>query len=68
STKSKVCLVALDYAGLSTDPIDIYDFVCQNQCVQYIAIDNLPSLAKVALFTKAEILDKPELLDAFDCR
>ncbi|KAI8047166.1 uncharacterized protein B0P05DRAFT_576438 [Gilbertella persicaria] len=39
---SKVCIVPLDYAGLTTNTTDISEFLRQNQQVKKIIIDKLP--------------------------
>ncbi|KAI9490113.1 hypothetical protein BDB00DRAFT_769367, partial [Zychaea mexicana] len=68
ATPKDICLVALDFAGLSTDCHDIYQFVCDNTRIQKLVIDLIPSLSKVIIFDRRDIISKPEILEAFNCR
>ncbi|KAI8095653.1 hypothetical protein BDF21DRAFT_406406 [Thamnidium elegans] len=67
STK-KICLVVLDYAGLTTDPNDLKKFLETNKNIEKAVVDNLPKNNKVEIFERKEILNNPSRLEAFKCR
>ncbi|RCH77967.1 hypothetical protein CU097_001347 [Rhizopus azygosporus] len=64
----KICLVVLDYAGLTTDPNDLKKFLETNKNIEKIIVDNLPQSNKVEIFERKEILNNPSRLEAFKCR
>ncbi|EIE80653.1 hypothetical protein RO3G_05358 [Rhizopus delemar RA 99-880] len=61
----KVCLVALDYAGLSTDCNDLYGSLIQHPNLKKIIIDNIPSNNIIHAYDRNELLNKPETLKKF---
>ncbi|KAI9248169.1 hypothetical protein EDC94DRAFT_684883, partial [Helicostylum pulchrum] len=68
STNNKICLVVLDYAGLTTDPSDLKIFIETNKNIEMIIVDNLPQNNKIEIFERKKILKNPSILDAFKCR
>ncbi|KAI7864135.1 hypothetical protein BDF14DRAFT_1732696, partial [Spinellus fusiger] len=63
----KICLVVLDYAGLTTDPNDLKKFLKANKNIEKVIVDNLPQNNKIEIFEK-EILNNPSRLEVFRCR
>ncbi|ORX53533.1 hypothetical protein DM01DRAFT_1305742 [Hesseltinella vesiculosa] len=63
-----VCLVALDFAGLSTNPSDIVALIKENGNIQKIIIDLSSSGKHVKYFHRKDILEHPDVLQEFDCR
>ncbi|KAG1457092.1 hypothetical protein G6F46_009909 [Rhizopus delemar] len=41
-SKQKVCIVIIDYAGLSTDPVNIQQFIRDNDAIEEIVVDYFP--------------------------
>ncbi|CAO3664519.1 unnamed protein product [Rhizopus stolonifer] len=68
STNQKICLVVLDYAGLTTDPNDLKKFLEANKNIEKIIVDNFPQNNKVEIFERKEILNNPSRLEVFRCR
>ncbi|KAG2211160.1 hypothetical protein INT47_006279 [Mucor saturninus] len=54
--QEKVCLVVIDFAGLSTNSEDLRQFVSDNESLQKIIVDTLPFNNKVTIFDRASIL------------
>ncbi|EIE88215.1 hypothetical protein RO3G_12926 [Rhizopus delemar RA 99-880] len=68
STNKKICLVVLDYAGLTTDPNDLKKFLEANKNIEKVIVDNLPQNNKIEIFERKEILNNPSRLEVFRCR
>ncbi|KAI7902288.1 uncharacterized protein BX663DRAFT_435776 [Cokeromyces recurvatus] len=69
STNKKVCLVAIDHAGLTTNCEDLRDFLEKNENLAMIIIDNLPFNNKVHIYERGELLlNNSKLLQNFNCR
>ncbi|KAG2201332.1 hypothetical protein INT47_001420, partial [Mucor saturninus] len=60
-----VRLVVIDYAGLSTNPDDLKEFVRKHKQLKEIAIDEGQ---KMAVFSRHELLKDEKLLQKFNCR
>ncbi|KAI9489341.1 hypothetical protein BDB00DRAFT_770812, partial [Zychaea mexicana] len=67
SYTKNVCLVVVDYAGLSTNVPDLYDFIRKHQNLQKIIVDHLPYENDVKVFDREELLDIKSL-EVFNCR
>ncbi|ORY99362.1 hypothetical protein BCR43DRAFT_436901, partial [Syncephalastrum racemosum] len=63
-----ICLVALDYAGLSADSDKIEEFLRKFPNVKKLVVDLLPSTGRVHILDSKDILSSPQQLDAFNCR
>ncbi|KAG1052904.1 hypothetical protein G6F43_004984 [Rhizopus delemar] len=68
NTNNKVCLVALDHAGLSTNCEDLEEFIRNNLSLQKIIINPLPFNNKVIVYEREMLLNDSKLVKAFDCR
>ncbi|KAI8099225.1 uncharacterized protein BX664DRAFT_289216 [Halteromyces radiatus] len=68
SGKTKVCLVILDYAGLSTDCADLRKFLGNYQQIKKIVVDMLPYTNEVNMYDCSQLLQDPDKLKVFDCR
>ncbi|KAI8976039.1 hypothetical protein BDB01DRAFT_728374 [Pilobolus umbonatus] len=60
----KVCLVALDHAGLSTNRKYLHD----NENLKMILVDTLLFNNKVTIYEREKLLKEEQLLKAFECR
>ncbi|KAI9245017.1 hypothetical protein EDC94DRAFT_637933 [Helicostylum pulchrum] len=63
--EKKIILVAIDYAGLTTNCEDLKNFLSS---VKEIVIDQILSKNKVRMYTSGELLNNEEKLKEFDCR
>ncbi|KAI9362851.1 hypothetical protein BD770DRAFT_315866 [Pilaira anomala] len=55
SSKQKVCIVIIDYAGLSTDPVNIQQFIMDNDAIEKIIIDCFPYTCDAIEFERSHI-------------
>ncbi|KAI7896026.1 uncharacterized protein EV154DRAFT_493246 [Mucor mucedo] len=60
-----VRLVVIDYAGLSTNPDDLKEFVRKHKQLKEIAVDEGQ---KMTVFSRHELLKDEKLLQKFNCR
>ncbi|CAO3640355.1 unnamed protein product [Cunninghamella echinulata] len=68
SIKKKVCIVALDYSGLSTNHLDLQEFIRNNASIKKIIIDTLPFNNKVKIYDRDQLLNYQDIMMQFDCR
>ncbi|ORX49843.1 hypothetical protein DM01DRAFT_1308683, partial [Hesseltinella vesiculosa] len=68
SCEKKICLVAIDFAGLTTNPKDLEDFVKDHENLEIIIIDQLMESNRVITLRRHEIIENPSVLSVFDCR
>ncbi|KAI7896050.1 uncharacterized protein EV154DRAFT_493345 [Mucor mucedo] len=66
--EKKIILVAIDYAGLTTNCEDLKSFLSTYSSVKEIVIDQILSKNKVRMYTSGELLNNEEKLKEFDCR
>ncbi|ORX52022.1 hypothetical protein DM01DRAFT_1337010 [Hesseltinella vesiculosa] len=66
--KSKICLVALDYAGLTTNTADLKQFLRNNEQIKKIIVDRLPISNEAHVYESSELIEEQEILKLFDCR
>ncbi|ORY97467.1 hypothetical protein BCR43DRAFT_489818 [Syncephalastrum racemosum] len=64
---TKVCLVVVDYAGLSTNTEDLYEFISKYESISKVVVDQLPSTNDAKFFERADLLDGPSI-KGFNCR
>ncbi|KAI7907730.1 uncharacterized protein BX663DRAFT_425534 [Cokeromyces recurvatus] len=64
---NKMCLVVLDYAGLSTNREDLEQIISDNESLQKIIIDTLPFNNKVIIYERQKLLNKQQTMKAFEC-
>ncbi|GAN02453.1 hypothetical protein MAM1_0022c01897 [Mucor ambiguus] len=64
----KNCLVALDYAGLSTNCNDLYGFLTQHPNLEKVMIDTMPTESVIHVYERNRLLNEPEMLKKIDCR
>ncbi|CAO3630214.1 unnamed protein product [Mucor hiemalis] len=64
----KICLVALDHAGLSTDCNDLYGFLTQHSNLEKVMIDTMPTESVIHVYERNRLLNDPEMLKKFECR
>ncbi|KAI9359712.1 hypothetical protein BD770DRAFT_419320 [Pilaira anomala] len=68
STKKEVILVALDYAGLSTNVEDLKEFLSKQRNITKIIIDRLPITSEVEIYETEVLLQDQNAIKKFDCR
>ncbi|KAG2218961.1 hypothetical protein INT45_008385 [Circinella minor] len=66
--KPKICLVVLDFAGLTTNILDLNEFLKNNEQIKKIMVDMLPISNKVHVYDRSELVENQEKLTLFDCR
>ncbi|KAI8079892.1 uncharacterized protein BX664DRAFT_303026 [Halteromyces radiatus] len=64
----KVCMVVLDFAGLTTNVKDLKQWLCDNPNLENIIIDQLPIQHKIKIFNRAQLLNDVKTLELFNCR
>ncbi|CAO3702354.1 unnamed protein product [Rhizopus stolonifer] len=64
----KVCLVVVDYAGLSTNPDNIRSLVKNYRCLECIVVDRFHETGKYEIYHRSEILTNNHRLNHFACR
>ncbi|OAD69596.1 hypothetical protein PHYBLDRAFT_182792 [Phycomyces blakesleeanus NRRL 1555(-)] len=67
-TSKNDCLVAIDFAGLSTNTSDLYDFIVAHGSIKKIIIDLSSSTGFMKYYNRDDIIDNPSILKDFDCR
>ncbi|KAI9033890.1 hypothetical protein CLU79DRAFT_692379, partial [Phycomyces nitens] len=60
TSTDKVCLVALDYAGLSTNINDLYEFVKQHNNLEIIIIDNITAENNISVYKRDQLSSEPD--------
>ncbi|KAI7898915.1 uncharacterized protein BX663DRAFT_564386 [Cokeromyces recurvatus] len=60
--------VAIDFAGLSTNTSDLYDFIQAHGSIKKIIIDVSVSTGLMKYYNRDDIIDNPSILKDFDCR
>ncbi|KAI8089060.1 uncharacterized protein BX664DRAFT_332074 [Halteromyces radiatus] len=64
----KVCLVVIDFAGLSTNVDDLRSLIENHKNLQRIIVDHLPYEIEVKIYERDLLLSDPSALEAFSCR
>ncbi|KAI8080449.1 hypothetical protein BDF21DRAFT_339960, partial [Thamnidium elegans] len=64
----KVCLLIVDYAGLSTNPDDIRTLVNNYNCLECIVVDRSYETGKYKVYSCSKILNNDNYLKPFACR
>ncbi|KAI8092368.1 uncharacterized protein B0P05DRAFT_462293, partial [Gilbertella persicaria] len=67
-TSENNCLVAIDFAGLSTNTSDLYDFIVAHGSIKKIIIDLSASTGLMKYYNRDDIIDNPSILKDSDCR
>ncbi|KAI8063942.1 hypothetical protein BDF21DRAFT_388890 [Thamnidium elegans] len=68
TSKQAICLIVIDFAGLSSDCEDIKSFVRSHRKLKTIVIDSLPVNNTVKMFTRQDILHDNQFTKYFQCR
>ncbi|KAI8880735.1 hypothetical protein K501DRAFT_158532, partial [Backusella circina FSU 941] len=63
-----VTIVAIDFAGLTTNKPDLVQFLRDHKTVKNIVIDNIESHNEAYYLTREQILSDETVLQLFDCR
>ncbi|KAG0847737.1 hypothetical protein G6F17_012265 [Rhizopus arrhizus] len=67
-SESKVILVTLDYAGLSTNVEDLKEFLREYESVEKVVADRLPVKPEMEIFNRETLLLDEDAISKFDCR
>ncbi|ORX42678.1 hypothetical protein DM01DRAFT_1330024 [Hesseltinella vesiculosa] len=68
ATTKKVCLVVIDFAGLSTNVEDLFCFIRNNGNIEKIIVDCLPFENNVKVYERSSLLKDTEALHEFSYR
>ncbi|KAI7907299.1 uncharacterized protein BX663DRAFT_426190, partial [Cokeromyces recurvatus] len=68
SSETEVCLVAIDFARLSTNIGDLQNFFNVHKKLTTVIIDALLYDNKFHEFKREAVLNDPTILSSFDCR
>ncbi|KAI8093995.1 hypothetical protein BDF21DRAFT_407690 [Thamnidium elegans] len=68
SVKHDVCLVSVDFAGLTTRTHDIVQLIETNPAIKKIAIETFTVANELFLFDSESLTTDAELLEKFNCR
>ncbi|KAG1148636.1 hypothetical protein G6F37_010583 [Rhizopus arrhizus] len=63
-----ITIVAIDFAGLTTNKPDLVKFLRDHKAVKNIVIDNIESRNEAYCLTREQILLDKAVLQLFDCR
>ncbi|KAL0074018.1 hypothetical protein F4703DRAFT_1781198 [Phycomyces blakesleeanus] len=66
--KKKICIVCLDYAGLTTNILDLKHVLQNNENIKKIVVDMYFSENHFHKLDANDLLDDKELINVFDCR
>ncbi|KAG0748382.1 hypothetical protein G6F57_003500 [Rhizopus arrhizus] len=66
--EKKIVLVAIDYAGLTTNCEDLKSFLSTYSSIKEVVIDHILSKNKVRMYTSGELLNDEKKLKEFECR
>lgn len=68
SVKHDVCLVSIDFAGLTSRTHDIIQLIENNPAIKKIAIETFNVANELYLFSSDSLTADTELLEKFNCR
>ncbi|CAO0791683.1 unnamed protein product [Mucor circinelloides] len=68
SSVTDICLVAIDFAGLSTNVGDLQNFFNTHKKLKTVLIDKLIYDNEFHEFKREAVLSDPTILSSFDCR
>ncbi|KAI7896476.1 uncharacterized protein EV154DRAFT_492417 [Mucor mucedo] len=65
TTSQKVRLVAIDFAGMSTNVDDLRCFIKSSKAIKELVVDEGH---KITVFTRHELLHNDDIINKFNCR
>lgn len=68
SSQHDICLVSIDYAGLTSRPQELKKLIENNDRIKKIAIDTFALDNEIRLFDAELLASDSNLLNNFDCR
>ncbi|KAG1469160.1 hypothetical protein G6F56_003420 [Rhizopus delemar] len=68
AANTNICLIVIDFAGLSRDSEDIRSFVRSHPKLKKISVDRLPINNMVTTYNREDILLDHKFMKDFDCR
>ncbi|KAL0089182.1 hypothetical protein F4703DRAFT_1733487, partial [Phycomyces blakesleeanus] len=66
--EKKICIVVIDFTGLTTNPEDLEQFLKNSPNIVKIIIDKLPYTNTIHIYNSDELLNSPDKLQEFKCR
>ncbi|KAI8095814.1 hypothetical protein BDF21DRAFT_374229 [Thamnidium elegans] len=67
-TRDKVCIVVIDFAGLTTNSKDLEQFLRNNPNIVKLIVDKLPHTNSIHVYNSDELLNDQNKLQEFKCR
>ncbi|CAO3628474.1 unnamed protein product [Cunninghamella echinulata] len=67
-SKNKICLIVIDFAGISTYCNDMMSLINDHENLEKLIIDQLPTKNKIKIIDREEIIKDPSILSEFECR
>lgn len=65
-TRDKICIVVIDFAGLTTNTEDLEQFLRNNSNSVKVIADKLPHTNSIQVFDSVELLNDHNKLQKFD--
>lgn len=66
-TRDKICIVVIDFAGLTTNTEDLEQFLRNNSNSVKVIVDKLPHTNSIQVFDSDELLNDHNKLQKFEC-
>ncbi|KAG1037879.1 hypothetical protein G6F43_012769 [Rhizopus delemar] len=66
--KGAVVIICLTYAGFTTDPNDLKEFIRYHKNITHIVVDDNANNDRIHVHSRDEILNKPWIAEKFKCR
>ncbi|KAI8641450.1 hypothetical protein BD408DRAFT_418058, partial [Parasitella parasitica] len=67
-TRDKICIVVIDFAGLTTNSEDLEQFLRNNPNIVKLIVDKLPHTNSIHVYNSDELLNNQNKLQEFKCR
>ncbi|KAI8882215.1 hypothetical protein K501DRAFT_187250, partial [Backusella circina FSU 941] len=67
-TRDKICIVVIDFAGLTTNSEDLEQFLRNNPNIVKLIVDKLPHTNSIHVYNSDELLNDQNKLQEFKCR
>ncbi len=68
SVDRNICLVSLDFSGLSSRSYQVKELLETYLCIKKIAVETFAVCNEVFIFDSETLLSEAKLLEKFDCR
>ncbi|KAI8988016.1 hypothetical protein BDF20DRAFT_853347 [Mycotypha africana] len=68
STAKKICLIRVDFAGITTNCANLRNLLSQHESLKKIIIDRSPFGKPINIYDRDKLLDGTQDISEFDCR